>query len=178
MIKTVIASVLAFGLSFPMLAQSENDGIGQAINDLTYSWDLEATELNSYLGLSKFCLSQEYRTEITDLLNDIHHYDSVLYDRLVKASRFNKDKEIDKTLQEISDFEGEYGMKNFFSFLREECKDRNEIEKNAEDLKNDIGSQSYSGQVYLVETELNKYIKQITKRVDNIRKHVQHLHIK
>lgn len=178
MIKIVIASALAVCLTTPMLAQSDQESIGQAINDLSYSWDLEAGTLNSYQGLSRFCQSPEYRTEITDLLNNIHHYDSVLYDQLVKASRFNKDKEIEKTLQEIAEFEGEYGMKNFIDFLHKECANRNDIEKHSEELKNDIGSESYGGQVYLVETELNKFIKQITKRVDNIRQHVHHLHIK
>lgn len=178
--RILIASLLSIFLSAPAWSQTDESAetLSKEIDDLTYSWDLEADNLNSYDGLTKFCKDANYRKEITDLLNNIHHYDSVLYDRLVKAARFNKDKEIEKTINEISQFEDEYNMKSFIAFLHDECSNRNDIEKHSEELKNDIGDQSYSGQIYLIETELNKFIKQITRRVDNIRVHVHHLHVK
>lgn len=177
--KRIILSVFAVLAVCSVFAQEDDQKtLGTVIDDLTYEWDLEADNLNNYEGLSRFCVDKEYRLNVIDLLNDIHHYDSVLYDRLVKAARFNDDREINKTLKEIAKFEEEYSMKKFIHFLHEECIVRSDIEKNAEDLRNDIGSSSYDGQIYIVETELNKYIKHITRRMDHIREHVHHLHIK
>ncbi|MEP4134481.1 MAG: hypothetical protein ABJL71_07650, partial [Cyclobacteriaceae bacterium] len=88
------------------------------------------------------------------------------------------DRKISKAIKDIEKFEEGYSMKKFVHFLHQECKDQKEIEKNAEDLKSEIGSESYSGQIYILEIELNKYIKHITQRVDHIRKHVHHLHVK
>lgn len=179
--KRIILGTLAFSLFFTSSAQDENSlsgkSLGKIIEELTYNWDDEAVKLNNYGGLNKFCASPEYRNEIISLLKDIHHYDSALYDRLVKASRFSKDKEIEKTMKEIEKFETEYDMKSFLHFLHEECVRVKDIEHNADISKNDIAENSYDGQVYLVETELNKYIKHITKRMDHIRKHIHHLHL-
>ncbi len=160
------------------LAQEQSSTIGQEIDEITFNWDIEAKNLNDYDGLTQFCKDVDYRTNIISLLNQIHHYDSVLYDRLVKAQRFNHDKEIEKTLKEISKFEDKYSMKSFIHFLHEECVAQKDIEKNSIDSKNDFGTNSYEGQIYIVETELNKFIKHITKRVDHVREHVHHLHIK
>lgn len=157
---------------------SQGETLGQKIDELTYEWDTKSIALNSYEGLGKFCDKKEYRGELVTLLNDIHHYDSVLYQRLLKAARRKKSKDISKAIDEIEKFETEYSMKKFIHFLHEECNDRKDIEKHAKDLKSEIGSESYSGQVYIVENELNKYIKHITTRVDHIRKHVHHLHVK
>lgn len=158
--------------------EDESNTIGQSIDDLSYKWDLEAVKLSTYSGLTEFCDDQEYRYGVIELLNNIHHYDSVLYQKLVKAQRYKHDKEIEKTLDDISKFEENYAMKDLIHFLRQECLEKNKIEKNATELKNDIGENSYDGQVYLIEVELNKFIKHITKKVDVIRKHVHHLHIK
>ncbi|MFH6982222.1 hypothetical protein [Marinoscillum luteum] len=177
--KRISIGILFLIVSYLAVAQeNEQTSLGATIDKLSYDWDLEADNLNSYDGLSKFCLDKDYRIGVIQLLNDIHHYDSVLYDRLTKASRFNKDKEIDKTLKEISKFETGYSLKDFIHFLHEECTTRSDIEKHSTESRNDIGSNSYDGQVYIVETELNKFIKHITKRVDHIREHVHHLHIK
>lgn len=158
--------------------ESESGSLGETIDDLTYRWDKEANTLRTYEGLVEFCDNENYRFDVIDLLNDIHHFDSVLYQRLTKAQRFNHDKEIEKTLHDISKFEKNYSMKDLIHFLHEECIEKNKIEKDSEELRNDIGENSYDGQIYIVEVELNKYIKHITKRVDVIRKHVHHLHIK
>ncbi|MFY0605242.1 MAG: hypothetical protein JXR10_00915 [Cyclobacteriaceae bacterium] len=172
-------SIIAITCTLLLSAKAqESTSLGATIDELTYKWDTEAENLNSYNGLTEFCVDKEYRTELIGLLNDIHHYDSVLYDRLVKAQRFKKDKEIEKTLKDISKFEDKYSMKKLIHFLHEECNARKDIEKNADESRNDFGANSYSGQIYIVETELNKYIKHITKRVDHLRKHVHHLHIK
>lgn len=164
-------------LSLQGFAQSEEseERLDEKIDKLTYSWDLEADKLSSYQGLANLCSDEKYRFEIFSLLREIHHYDSVLFDVLVKLSRTSNDREIKKTLKEIERFEDEYDMESFIHFMHQECIAVAEIEKNAEDTKNEVGYSSYSSQVYLLETELIKYVKHVTKRVDKVRQHVHHL---
>lgn len=176
--KIVFTYLFVYIMGGFALAQDQTkESLGKKIDELTYDWDLKADELDNYEGLTRFCLNAPYRTEILTLLKDLHHYDSVLYERLSKAARFSHDREIKKTIKDIEEFEAEYDMKSLVHFLHEECDRRKDIEHNADVLKGGIGSDSYDGQIYLIETELNKFIKHITKRVDNIRKHVHHLHI-
>lgn len=176
--KLFISSFLVLFGFVQVFGQEDNKTLGKIIDDLTYKWDDEAKTLDNYDGLAKFCVNEGYRLAIIKLLKDIHHYDSVLYDRLVKASRFgNQSHEIKKTISDIEKFEEGYDMKSFIHFLHTECSARNEIEKNSDKLKEDIGFYSYDGQIYVLENELAKFVSHITKRVDTIRDHVHHLHI-
>ena len=175
---TFLFCILLIPLAFSQEGEEGGKTLGAIINDLTLQWDLEADNMNDYEGLSKFCQDEKYRLEVINLLQDIHHYDSVLYDRLTKAARFNSTHEIKKTIAEIEKFEEGYDMKSFIHFLHEECNARNDLERHAEEAKDDIGIYSYDGQVYILENELNKFVSHITKRVDHIREHVHHLHIK
>ncbi len=50
---------------------------------------------------------------------------------------------------------------------------RKDIEKNARKTGEDKDAD-----VYVLETELMKYVKQITKRIDVVREHVHHLGVK
>ncbi len=177
--KTLIVGILiCFSIVSPGFAQEDGKTLGKIIDDLTYKWDDEAKGLNNYEGLAKFCINEEYRLGIINLLKDIHHYDSVLYDRLIKVTRTGKSNhEIKKTIDEIEKFEEGYDMRSFIHFLHTECSARKEIEHNAEDLKDEIGFYSYDGQIYVLENELSRYVNHITKRVDHIREHVHHLHI-
>lgn len=175
--KKICISLGLACLILSVSAQNNTLTLGQAMDELTYKWDVEAQLLSTYDGLIKFCDDKDYRFQVIELLNEIHHFDSVLYQRLVKVQRFNDDKEIEKTIKDIRKFEKNYSMKDLIHFLHKECNIKNEIEKNAAESRNDIGENSYDGQIYITEVELNKYIKHITKRVDVIRKHVHHLHI-
>lgn len=172
-----VVTIFAIIICFCWKAEAQ-EGLGAHIDALTKKWDVESEILRTYDGLSKFCDDREYRLEVVDMVNSIHHYDSSLYAQLQKAYRFNKDHEIEKTIKEIEKFEKQYSMKKFIHFLHEECITRKGIEKNAKESRNDIGANSYDGQVYIVETELNNYIRHITKIVDHIDKHVHHLHVK
>lgn len=177
--KISIAIILLSTLiSFRSIGQ-DNESLGTTISNLTINWDVMSSRLNNYQGLGQFCSDQAYRNEVIGLLQDIHHYDSVLYDRLTKASRMSKqNKDINKAIEDIKEFEEDYDMRSFIHFLHKECSDRRDIEKDAEALKGDVGSDSYGGQIYIIESELNKYIKHITTRIDHVRKHVHHLHIR
>ena len=159
----LITALFLGTLAISTMAQKQ-EAIGEIIDDLTYTWDLEADDLRDYDGFSKFCVDKEYGQEILKLLKDIHHYDSVLYSRLSQSARFGSpSKEVKKTLKDIEKFETEYDMNSFIAFLNEECIGIQEIEKNRRDLEDEIAQESYDGQRYILENELNTYIKHITK---------------
>lgn len=170
--KTIFLSFL-FILSMPLFAQEER--LDEKIDEITYDWDLEADKLSTYSGLQELCTEEAYRVRILKLLDQIHHYDTVLYGILVKLSRTSDDREIKKTLKDIKKFEDEYDTQSFVHFMNEECKAMRDIERHADETTNDVGINSYSGQVYILETELYKYVKHVTARVDKIRLHVHHL---
>ena len=161
-------------VNFNLLAQEEGR-LDDRIDEVTYDWDLEADKLATYDGLLYVCSDEDYRQKVIKLLNDIHHLDSVLYGVLIDVSKHSSDKEVKKTLKDIRKFEEDYNTKNFIHFMSQECKAAAEIEKNAEKTKNQVGQNSYSGQIYILETELFRYVKHVTQRVDKIRLHVHHL---
>jgi len=170
----IITTLLGFFFS----SAQDEETIGKAIEELTISWDMESAYLAEYTGFKEFCTNEFYRDGVIKLLADIHHYDSVLYIRLSDAQRFKKNKEIKKTLEDIKKFEAEYDMKSLLKFLNQECIGLSKIDRKKEELDSDIGSESYDGQKYIIITEITKYIHHITKRVDLLRTHVHHLHIK
>lgn len=170
-----IVTLFVLLLSLNSFAQEEEGRLDDKIDVVTYDWDLEADKLATYEGLLSVCGNQEYRLKIIQLLSDVHHLDSALYEVLIKVSKTSDDKEVKKTLKDIKKFEEEYDTKSFIHFMNSECQAAKEIEKNAASTRNQVGANSYSGQVYLLETELFKYVKHVTQRVDKIRLHVHHL---
>ncbi len=171
-------SLLVFSLIMSRVTSAQDQSLGQQVDAVTYKWDAEAIELETYEGLLEFCNNKEYRTAKIDLLNEIHHLDSVLYDRAVKASRVSNDKNIHKLITEIESLETEYGMKSMIRFMKDECSAQKDLEKNKDGLATEFGSESYGGQAYVLELELQKFVTQTTKRIDHVRKHVHKLNIK
>ena len=165
-----------FFLVLTVVGQTDNEErLDEKTDRVTYQWDLEADKLATYEGLLNVCGDSTYRSSVISLLNEIHHLDSSLYDFLIKLSKKSNEREIKRTIKDIESFEHEYGTHNFIKFMREECKAAIEIESEAEDTRNEVGQTSYSGRVYVLETELFKYVKNITKRVDRLRTHVHRL---
>ena len=160
-------------LSVSAVTYGQEENVGQKLEELTYKWDDQANNLESYQGLTQFCNKKEYRDEIIETLKGIHHYDSVLYQTIAKRARFGGDAEMKKTLKDIEKLESDYSINDFLSFLNEECKARYEIEKNARKTGDDADSE-----IYMLEVELQKYVKHITKRIDVVRDHIHHLNIK
>lgn len=169
--KKILLIIGIIGLSFFSNAQNEN--VGAKLEKLTAEWDEEAEYLSTYKGLSQFCADKGYRDEMVGTLKGIHHNDSVLYQVIAQKARYGNTSEMKKTLKDIEKLENGYTIKDFLSFLNEECIARNAIEKNARKTGEDKDAE-----VYMLETELGKYVKHITKRIDVIREHVHHLGVK
>jgi hypothetical protein len=173
--KIFIVSLFTTLSTFLLFGQEEQERVDEKVDRITYDWDLEADKLASYDGLGAICTDNEYRTKILNLMSDIHHYDTILFGILTKLSKRSDDHEIKKSLKDIARFEEKYNPKNFALFMNQECQAFKDLEKNAADLRNEVGQNSYSGQVYILETELAKYVRHVTASVDRIRQHVHHL---
>ncbi len=157
-----------------VIKASAQENVGEKIEELTLAWDGEADKLATYEGLTEFCTVEPYRNRMIETLRGIHHYDSVLYDVISKKARYGGgDAEMKKTLKDIEKFETDFSIKEFLVFLHEECNARNDIERNAKKT-----GENKDAEAYVLETELNKYVKNITKRIDILREHVHHLNIK
>jgi hypothetical protein len=159
-------------------ADAQDESLGEMVDRVTYAWDTESIDLETYSGLTKFCQDVSYRSSIIELMNEIHHLDSMLYEKAKLAQSRSSDKEIAKLIKEIENFEAKFSPRNFIHFLKEECDSEKELEKNREDLTTAMGEESADAQIYVIEVELHRYIKHLTKKVDHIRNHVHHLHIK
>ncbi|WP_424963407.1 hypothetical protein [Ekhidna sp.] len=145
---------------------------------LTTQWLNVSDDLSHYGGLSAFCTSEEYRSYTMEILDLLHHYDSIVLDML-RNPTVDLDissKEYKKTMKDIAKFEEDYDVKGFISFLRESCITRNDLERNKEDLKNEVGMYSYDGQIVILETDIQKFMKKIDKRIIAINDHIHKIH--
>ena len=158
-------------------AQKDSSSLLAHIDEVTNKWNDVSDEMSTYRGLQQYCSNRAYKDNILETLNGIHHYDTVIYNVLVKKNRFSKSKDIDHALRDIKKFETKYHPSKFINFLHEECKFRRDIEKNKDESKTSFGSESYDGQIVILETELQKYVKHVTKLVAHINKHSHHLHL-
>ena len=165
---TTLLLVLSFFVS-----QAQETEIAKTIDALTIKWDKEAVELESYAGLGKFCSESRYRKEVISLLDEIHHYDTLLYGIVNRKFDANADAEAKATIDDINTLEVEYTTQAFKKFIHQECNSYNEIEKNLGAAK----GKKYEKEVDKLEKELIKYVEEVTKRIDLIDEHMHHLHI-
>lgn len=148
-----------------------------SLDQTTFNWDLLSSELQTYEGLKKYCNDDEFKKEVLNTLENLHHYDTIIYNVLVKKFRVHKTKEIEKTLEEIKLFETEYSPEKFIYFLGKECKEERYIEHHKKETIHEIGAESYDGQIAILENQLFRYVKHVTKIVDHIKDNAHHLHL-
>ena len=159
------------------ITQDSVSSLTDKFDELSYRWDQISETLEEYEGLSYYCQNDDFRNEVVDVLKNIHHYDTLIYNRLVELSYYDTDKEIKKTIKQIEEFESEYDIKAFVHHLSIECKERREVEREKKNTLGNIGAESYSGQALNVQNATQRYMKHVTYLVDHIRKHIHHLHI-
>lgn len=170
--KILFVSLLFIGSLISAQEKSDTE-VAKTIDNLRYAWDDEALNLETYKGLGEFCGNSQYRKRIINMLDDIHHYDTLLYGIVIRKFNANSDPEAKATIDDIETLEVDYTTKSFRRFIHKECNTYNEIENNlgAE------GGAEYKKEVKGLEDELKKYVVAITKRIDVIDEHVHHLHI-
>ena len=165
--------VFIFAATFSVYAQDSSEdekNIVAIIDDLTVKWDKQAEQMTKYIGLKYYCTAEVYRDKTTNLLDDIHHYDTLLYGIVTRKYANSKDKEAEATLKDIITVEADYTTKSFKEFLQKECDGFEAVEK----LSKADGSKYYK-EVEKLEKELAKYVVIITKRIDLIDEHIHHL---
>lgn len=165
---SIFVFCLAF-LSIPVFAQDE-DQILIEVDDLRYQWDDEALNLESFEGMEKYCYEKKYKAEIFNLLNTIHHYDTLLYNIITEKHNNEEDLQAKEALKDILTVESEYTTPSFVQFLEEECVIVKSIEKHLR--KNDNGTETA---IKRLEAELVRYIDAVTERIDLIDENVHHL---
>ncbi len=174
----ILLALLGTWNSSEAFAQQDSvENLTEKFDDVSYRWDLIAETLEDYRGLIGYCQIDSFRYEVISVLNDIHHYDTLIYRRLMEISYYQNNHEIKKTLEQIRQFEEEYSVKNFIHHLNKECKESKEVEHEKDKTLSDIGHNSYSGQMLNVENATFRYVHHVTKLVDHIRNHVHHLHV-
>ena len=177
---TLIASLIF--LATALHGQNSNEqelSLEQEFDKLVQEWESLSAELSTYSGLKSYCTIDAYKANVINTLGIIHHYDSLVLEIITDPTEVAllDDKEQKATLKEIEKFESEYSTTAFMVKLQEECKFRRDIEHDKKYSVNDIGANSYDGQILLLETDLRKYIKHIDSRVEHIDQHVHKLHI-
>ncbi|RED99874.1 hypothetical protein C7460_107158 [Marinoscillum furvescens DSM 4134] len=165
--RIVLLTAIVSMITFSLQAQEE-ENIVEVIDELTVQWDALADQLKTYEGLEQYCHTKAFRDNAIALLDDIHHYDTTLY--LIVKNKFDTDKDAEAraTLSDIETLETEYTTRSFLRFLRKECMELNNLEMNKT-------SDAYAHDVKVLEKEMKKYLKAITRQVDVIDDHVHHL---
>ncbi|MDI9356896.1 MAG: hypothetical protein QM536_07750 [Chitinophagaceae bacterium] len=169
--------VFFFSLNVYIYGQStKQEDILSRFDEFVGLWDDEAKKLSQYAGLSDYCMIPSYKEDIIEILNGIHHYDSIIYRNLKQKEKNESSHELRVSIKQIEDFEGNYKPKMFLKKLNSECAMRRTLESEyKKGIDNDLGEQSYDEMVVIVESDLRKYIRHITKLVDHIKKHSHHL---
>jgi len=167
--KLLIFACLTF-LALSALGQDE-ENIVEIVDDLTVTWDKEALDLSTYVGLQYYCATKPYRDKTIKLLDKIHHYDTLLYGIVSRKFEDDKDPEAEATLKDIQKLEADYTTKDFKRFIHRECNGVNEIESNY----GREGGDEYDRETKKLEKELAKYVESITTRIDIIDEHIHHL---
>lgn len=179
-ILTLAMVIFCASLSNAQMDDSDKPmAIDEAYDVLIEEWFKVSDELSSYYGLATFCDNADFRNDVLDVLNYIHHYDSLVLKALMDPTQsMNVDhKEYKKSMKLLSSFEEEYSSKNFIAHLKSNCGMYRDLEREKDDLKGASGSYSYDGQIILIESDIQKYVKRIDKRVKALTDHVQLLGI-
>lgn len=174
--KSILSLILLFTCISSFSQAGSEIPIKEQFDYVALNWLGESESLKSYAGIDKYCQSPEYRASVNSLLDEIHGFDSLILSKLSDPTsylNFNA-KEERKTFSDIKSMESEYGTKNFVKKMRESCAFRNEIEANADDLKNGVGYESYDAKVMLLETDMVRYLKKVDKLILKID---DHLHV-
>ena len=166
-----IISMLFILCLIQSLQAQKSENIVDIIDDLTVRWDQGAINLKTYQGIQEFCLNSTYQKQTTELLDEIHHWDTTLYFIVQQKIDTNKDKEAAETLKDIERLETEYSTIRFKEFIQNECTQLKVIE----DSFDEATVKRYEKDIRHFEKELVKYVNSITYRIDIIDEHIHHL---
>lgn len=161
-----------------LFAQEENpQKIIEYFEKISKQWHTFNLELENFEGFKKYCGNKTYKSLINEIIRKVHHYDSIILKKINDPAYEMNQKERAKILKEVNMFETKYSMLKFLKTVKRECRERREIEHDKKNTKRDFADNSYDGQKIILESELYKYSRQITKRIDHINKYLHHLEL-
>ena len=169
-------------VSVPLLhAQDDDEDLDEAqvlkeFDLMVFHWEESSQMLDNYEGLKKYCFDREFKKETIDLLDQMHHYDSLLYKILLqKMQEGGGGRELRVTIHEIEKFETKYKPKKFLAKLNDDCKGEHYLERHKKDLERETGMEAYDGQALVIGNDAATYIHHINRLLDLIEKHAHHL---
>jgi len=158
-------------LSFDISAQNKN--IVELIDKVKTDWNNKAQYLESYEDLKNLCKNDDFRTDLFALMDNIHHYDSTLY-QIAKNKYWNDfDMEAKAAMDDITTLERDFTTKKFRDFMRHECKAYNKSEHSFLGHK---GEKDEAEKERII-ASLVKYVTTITMQIETIDNHARHLKI-
>ncbi len=166
--KPILAIIIVFGsLNF---SHAQEEDIVRVMDDLRVNWDTRAAFLQSYNDLQNLCKNRDFRSDLTKLLDQIHHFDTTLYNTVKAKYVGSADAEAKATLEDIEKLERDYATQGFKSFVHEECGEFNMVESS-------FGKEGdeYQAEKKRVEIALRRYVGSITRQIDLIDEHAHHL---
>ncbi len=179
--KVAIVSILLL-ISFNIQARrshlSEPYRVEKRILLLSINLDAEMMALTKYKNLKTFCEEANYRKTIFNLLDEIHEYHDKLEVDLKETTYNHSKRTISRILKHMDKLENKFNEDDFTNFFKEQCSFQSRIEKYSDHYKAGFGTHSYGGQVYVQEVVLYRYLKRLTKRVESIKRHVEHFYIR
>lgn len=168
--KKLIAILIIVGSYNTCYSQKKN--IVQIMDYLRGDWDAKVEFLKTFDDLQNLCRNRPFRVDLIGLLDDIHHYDTTLYNTVNQKYYQSSDPEARATLDDIETLERDYTTINFRDFVHKECSEYNFVESNFDHAGDD-----YESEKKRVEIELNKYLVAITWQIDIIDEHAHHLNL-
>ncbi len=176
----LILLFLLFTIQHALFAYNTNDPylIEKKVLTLSSSLHLEMMALSEYRNLKRFCNDDLYRQSIFTLLNQMHRYHDLLEQDLLANNYPHSKGTIKKILKHMENLDEKYHSEEFLNFFREQCSFASKIEKNSDHYRAGFSTHSYGAKVYAQEVVMYRYMKQLTKKVKNIKKHVEHFYIR
>lgn len=170
--------ILAIDLRAQVEGEDEDfDSIVQHFDELDEEWHGIEPTLDNYEGIHTYCSQRDYKAKVLGILGKLHHYDTVIVNKMNDPLYTVDPKERNKILKQIRKFEEDYSIPKFIKKLDQECHERHDVEHDKKYSKNDFADRSYDGQKLIIELEIKKYMKHITNKIDWIDKYLHHLHI-
>ncbi len=166
-----IVSLTSFGQSYLVENRiGRGRDIVEIMDYLRGDWDAKVSFIRTLEDLRNLCRNRDFRVDLIELLDEIHHYDTTLYNTVIAKYSHNSDPEAKATLEDIETLELDYTTRSFKGFVHHECNEYNFVKNNFS--KSDPG---YAEEKNRIEIELNKYVSAITWQVDVIDEHAHHL---
>lgn len=172
--NTIVLFLAVFACANAVADDFTNDELAEKkkFSMLFQKWESVADEITTYTGLRKYCYNADFQQDVDHVLLQIHRYDSLLYSVIIQQSGSLNNRKVKKALKYVEDFEERYKAYHLAGHLNEECASQQVMERNYQKTKHNTGIHSYDNQVIVTEAYLRKYVKNISRLMRYIDKHL------